>query len=76
MPRYVVSILPGYDAQSVVDAMRRAGADVRGVFLTPTSKRTSGRLMIECIEELAVRLREIEGVQYFEKEVLFHLISR
>ena len=70
MPKYIVSTLPESDVNMIADSMRRAGANVSGVSATSNSKRTSGRILLECSEELAIRLQTTEGVKYFEEEIL------
>jgi len=76
MPKYVISTLPESDVNKVADLMRKAGANIIGVSAIPNSKRTSGRIILECPAELAERLQKIDGVKYFEEKILYHLVSR
>lgn len=75
MPRYLVSILPEFDVNTVAEAMRQTGAKIIKVNLTPDNKRASGKFYIECSEELATQLQKTKGVKNFEEEIL-HYPSR
>ena len=76
MPKYVVGTLLEMDVFKVADLMRRLGASILGLNTITDSRRTSGRISLECTEELAERLKKIDGVKYFEEAISHYPISR
>ncbi|MDP3696927.1 MAG: hypothetical protein Q8R55_02735 [Candidatus Taylorbacteria bacterium] len=73
MSKFVVSVEREADFNEVLENIKKVSADivVLNASSNETSKSYSGLMTIECSDELAEKVKIIQGVKRFELEVYF-----
>ena len=76
MPRFVVSVESTSDFDEVLSNIKKVSTDIVVLRSSPnkTSKRTSGLATVECSDELAERVRALQGIRHFEPEIIHRII--
>ena len=67
MPRFAIVVQPNSDFNEVLENIKKVSNKITILGSRPNkTNRTSGRMIIECPEELAEKIRIVSGIRYFE----------